>query len=165
MSVDAAALRPALLALLCVGTTLAFSSSCGRKTKVLPPDLVAPQTVEGVTVVNAPAGIAVEWERPTHYVDGSNMLDLAGFRVERRRPCCGYQVIQRVEVEDRWRFRRAKRFEFVDEQVTPGEEYSYRIVAYTIDGYESAPSEPLRIQRQAPAAAPPPTVSPAASSN
>ena len=50
----------------------------------------------------------------------------------------------------RFRFRRAKRFRLLDEQVSTGEIYLYRVVAYTIDGYESPPSEPAQIQRQPP---------------
>lgn len=102
--------------------------------------------------MNELGGIALEWERPTEYADGSNMLDLAGFRLERRRACCGYQVIARVPVEDRYRFRRAKQFRHLDEAVSTGEIYLYRVIAYTLDGYESPPHEPVQIQRQLPPA-------------
>lgn len=146
-------IRPAILvALLCAATLFGSATACGRKTKVLPPDLVVPRVVEGLTATNELGGIALEWERPTEYADGSDMLDLAGFRVERRRPCCGFQVIAQVAVEDRYRFRRAKQFRHLDEAVSTGEIYLYRVIAYTLDGYESAPHEPVQIQREPPLA-------------
>ncbi len=129
---------------------LVVSPGCGRKTDVRPPHLVAPKTVTGLKLTNRVNGIEVEWKRPTRYADGTQMLDLDAFRIERRRPCCGYIELDRVPVEDRSRFRRANRFSYVDERVEHGELYSYRIVAVTVDRYESVPCEPVQIQRSLP---------------
>lgn len=150
-------MRPARsLALVCcaIAAALLLTPACGRKTPVRPPELVVPSPVEGLSASNVASGIELGWDRPTRYADGSHMLDLAGFRVERSRPCCGSVVHQRIEVEDRQRFRRAKRFRYVDERVEPGETYTYRVVAYTIDSYESVASGTVEIVRQLPA--PPP---------
>lgn len=129
-------------------------AACGRKTNVRPPELVVPNPVEGLTADNAEQGIDLAWDRPTRYADGSNMLDLAGFRIERSRPCCGFVTLQEVEVEDRNRFRRAKRFRYTDHRVEVGEIYAYRVTAYTLDGYESTVSETVEIRRELPAAKP-----------
>lgn len=126
------------------------AGACGRKTPVLPPALAAPQTVEGLEARNQLHGIELAWDRPTRYADGSHMLDLDGFRIERRRPCCGYIELARVPIEDRTRFQRARRFRYVDERVEPGELYSYRVIAFTVDEYESVPCDPIQIQRHLP---------------
>jgi hypothetical protein len=139
---------PAVVVLLLSGWLAA--AACGRKTPVVAPALAAPQTVEELQATNRLDGIELSWDRPTRYADGSHMLDLDGFRVERRRPCCGYVELARVPVEDRTRFQRARRFRYVDERVEPGELYSYRVIAFTVDEYESLPSEAVQIQRRLP---------------
>jgi len=136
-----------------VAAVLALAPACGRKTPVRPPELAAPNPVETLTATNVARGIELEWDRPTRYVDGTLMLDLAGFRLERGRPCCGFAVHQVILVEDRQRFRRAKRFRHVDQSVEPGETYSYRVVAFTLDAYDSVASDTIQIVREVP---PPP---------
>ena len=138
----------------CALAAALLAPACGRKTPVRPLDLVVPSPIEGLAVTNVDKGIEVAWDRPTRYADGMQMLDLAGFRIERRRPCCGFVPRQLVEVEDRQRFRRAKRFRWVDEQVDAGESYTYRISAYTLDSYESKPTESEPIVREIPAKQP-----------
>ncbi len=140
--------RLALAAVLALGVLAA--GACGRKTDVRPPDLVGPSTVEGLSARNRVKGIELTWDRPTRYADGSQMLDLNGFRIERRRPCCGFARLDEVAVSDRTRFRQAKRFRYLDEWAEPGELYSYRVIAVTVDNYESVPSEPVQIQRGVP---------------
>jgi hypothetical protein len=137
------------LAALLVSGCLA-AGACGRKTAVRAPALAAPQAIEGLEARNELDGIEIAWDRPTRYADGSHMLDLDGFRIERRRPCCGYIELARVPIEDRTRFQRARRFRYVDERVEPGELYSYRVIAVTVDEYESIPCEPVQIQRRLP---------------
>ncbi len=139
--------RCAALALTCVAL---LGLACGRKTAVRPPDLVAPQSVEGVSAVNLDDGIEVRWQRPTRYVDGSHMLDLAAFRIERKRPCCGYRLLEHLEVEDRQRFRRKKTFRYLDSTADLGEIYHYRVIAITVDEYESLPGEAVFIRRALP---------------
>lgn len=137
-----------------LAAVLALAPACGRKTAVRPPEFAAPSPVESVTATNLAGGIELEWDRPTRYADGTLMLDLAGFRLERGRPCCGFAVHQVIEVEDRQRFRRAKRFRYLDQSVEPGETYAYRVVAFTLDAYESVTSDTIEILREVPA--PPP---------
>lgn len=134
----------------CAVTIAIGTGACGRKTAVRAPELVAPQPVAALEVRNVERGVELAWDRPTRYADGATMLDLAGFRVERSRPCCGFLLHQEIEIEDRQRFRRAKRIRWTDDRVQLGEEYAYRITAYTIDGYESEPVESPPIVRELP---------------
>ncbi len=132
---------------LLLAVALLAGGACGRKTAVRPPDLIAPETVRALSVTNTTNGIELRWERPTRYVDRSQMLDLAGFRIERRRACCGFRLIHQIEVDDRERFRRAKTFSWTDPEVDIGEIYYYQVIAYTLDEDLSAPAGPIEIKR------------------
>ena len=128
------------VALLMGLVTAATVAGCGRKTVPRPPAMVAPQAVTSVALTVRPTGVEIGWDRSTKYVDGSRMTDLGGFLVERQSFSTEFHEIARVPVTDRGRFRQAPRFEHLDEDVTPGMTYHYRVVAFTLDGYYSAPS-------------------------
>jgi len=146
-----------------VGVTLAalvaLATACGRKTDPRPPELVAPRSVGELTLTTQADGIALRWSRPTQYVDGSAMEDLGGFAVQRSRYNSPFVEIARVPVTDRGRFQKAKRFDYVDRDLLPGATYHYRIVAFTTDGYHSAPSGAATVT-WTPLAAPSPAPSP-----
>jgi hypothetical protein len=114
--------------------------ACGRKTEVKPPQLVAPRPVTEISLTTLADGVAIRWTRPTEYVDGTTMEDLGGFAIERSRNNQPFTELTRVPVTDRGRFQKAKRFEYVDQAVMEGTTYHYRVVAFTTDGYYSAPS-------------------------
>ena len=147
----------ASLALVLVALLVA-AFGCGRKTDPRPPELVAPRTVTELSLTTLADGIALRWSRPTQYVDGSTMEDLAGFVVERSRNNEPFGEFARVAVTDRGRFQKLKRFEYVDRAVMPEGTYHYRIVAFTSDGYYSAPTGAATLTWS-----PPPSPSPAAS--
>lgn len=117
-----------------------------------PPQLVAPRAVQELSLASQSGGILVRWSRPTEYVDGSDMEDLGGFVVERNRYNSNFEEIARVPVTDRGRFQKAKRFDYVDTRLLTGATYHYRIVAYTTDGYYSAPSGAAEITWSPPSA-------------
>ncbi len=93
-------------------------------------------------MTQAPDGIELTWTRPTEYVDGSRMLDLAGFEIQRSDPDENgkFQKHAVIEVTDRDRFRQARKFRYLDQEAVPSHPYSYRVVSFTLDGYLSAPS-------------------------
>ncbi len=128
--------------------------ACGRKTMPKPPQYVAPQPVQELSLATQSGGILVRWSRPTEYVDGTHMEDLAGFVVERNRYNSKFEELGRVPVTDQGRFQKAKRFDYVDTQLLPGATYHYRIVAFTKDGYYSAPSDAAEIEWHPPGSTP-----------
>jgi hypothetical protein len=130
---------------------LAVLAHCGRKTDVRPPELVAPEVVEGLRTQNVAEGVRVSWRRPTRYVDGSTMTDLGGFRIERSRDGEAFGLWREEPVNDRERFRKTRRFRVVDTGVETGREYRYRVRAFTLDGHVSHASEVAGIVRQQPA--------------
>jgi len=133
--------------------SLAFASflACGRKTLPLPPEMVAPEVVEGLEARNAQGGILLSWKRPTHYADGQRMLDLAGFQIERSVGDGKFEFRTTLTVTDQARFRQIRNFRYLDSAVTDGETYRYRIVSFTLDRYFSPPSPAVEIVRRAPA--------------
>ncbi len=146
--------RQAGVALLVGLATMATVAGCGRKTLPRPPALVAPQPVTSVALSERPTGVEIGWDRSTKYADGSRMTDLGGFIVERQSFSTEFHEIARVPITDRGRFRQARRFEHLDEDVTPGMMYHYRVVAFTLDGYYSAPSGAAAITWSPPDTAP-----------
>jgi len=129
---------------------LVTASGCGRKTDVKPPQLVAPQAIKKLAATNEEKGIRVSWERPSEYVDGSAMHDLAAFRIERSLADGPFQQLRQVEVTDRDRFRQIRRFRLMDAGVEPNQHYRYRVVSFTLDGHVSAPSNIVEIERIVP---------------
>ncbi len=149
------AARQLLVVGLALAALVAPIAACGRKTMPKPPQLVAPQVVEELSLTTQSNGILVRWSRPTEYVDGTSMEDLGGFVVERNRYNSPFEEIARVPVTDQGRFQKAKRFDYVDARLLDGALYHYRIVAFTTDGYYSSPSAAAEIAwNGAPAAAP-----------
>jgi hypothetical protein len=130
--------------------------ACGRKTNPKPPELVAPRPVSELALRSVADGVEVTWARPTQYVDGSSMEDLGGFLVERSRNNEPFGEHARVEVTDRGRFQKAKRFTYVDRAVVEDVTYHYRVVAFTTDGYYSADSGVATIDWTPPASSPTP---------
>lgn len=129
---------------------LVLLSACGRKTAVRPPELVAPEPVRNLTLAVEDNTVQLRWERPQRYMDGSEMDDLGGFIVLRaaqkgEETPAPFMQIAVVPVEDRDRFRQAKRFSYTDTQLTPGTLYRYRVQAFTLDGHYSRPSNTVEL--------------------
>ncbi len=143
-------LRLALCSLLSVSISVSVLSACGRKTPVRPPELVAPEPIRDLTLEVEGNGIKLRWSRTQKYVDGSNMDDLGGFVVLRavqngQGTVGSFSQVAAVPVEDRDRFRKAKKFSYTDEQLTTGTLYRYRVQAFTLDGYYSSPSNTVEL--------------------
>ncbi len=139
-----------LFAVTCTLFSVTFLSACGRKTPVRPPELVAPESVDDLTLAVEGKGIKLLWGRPQKYVDGSDMEDLAGFVVLRatqndQGEADSFTQVATVTVDDRDRFRKAKKFSYTDEQLTAGTLYRYRVQVFTLDGYYSSPSNTVEL--------------------
>jgi len=132
-----------LVALLCM-------PACGRKTIVRPPELVVPEAVNNLTLEVQSTGVALRWGRVEKRVDGDSLDDLAGFTILRAtRDAQGkdsdFTQVASVPVDDRERFRKNKSFNYTDEQLTVGSLYRYRVLAFTLDGYQGEPSNTVEI--------------------
>lgn len=138
------ALRTLALAAAVASVLLA---ACGNKTPVLPPELVQPQPAGTLAVRSAPAGVVLTWRRPMEYTGGERMTDLGGFRIERASDDGGgaFTQIGTLEVSDQTRFRPQRDMEWTDTTAVRGARYRYRVIAFTLDGYDSAPAGPVTV--------------------
>ncbi len=129
-------------------------ANCGRKTAVKPPELVRPMPPANLEATVTAEGVLISWQRPTTYADGSKMEDLAGFRVlrgkaEGERLGVAFQELGSVAVLDREKFRKVKRFRYLDRDAPRPGAYFYRVVAFTLDGYYSEPATTQRVALEA----------------
>ena len=74
--------------------------------------------------IAAPNGIILTWDRPTEYVDGTGLKDLASFVIFRKEisqscPDCPvpYRPLTTVNVEDRGKFAQKKQYRYDDQEV------------------------------------------------
>ncbi|HUI28287.1 MAG TPA: hypothetical protein VL403_19560 [Candidatus Kryptonia bacterium] len=141
-------MRRALLLL----TLASVLPACGRKAPIKAPELAAPRTIEDLRAANAVDGVMLTWSRPRQYVDGTNLTDLGRFVVERATEsgAAGFETISILEVNDRERFRQTRSFRYLDKTPALGSNYLYRVIASTVDGYDSAPSNTATIRREVP---------------
>ena len=137
-----------LAALVVVAVALA-APGCGHKGGVLAPELVRPEPPTDLAASSTGDGVRVIWTRPTKYTGGQRMRDLGSFVVERTDAAASppkFERIATIELQDRTRFRQERRFQWVDQNVTAGEEYVYRVRARTLDGYESPWAGPAKVR-------------------
>ena len=133
---------------------VALVSACGKKGDPRAPELAAPRTITNLTARSEPKGVALIWSRPTEYVDGSALKDLASFVIFRKEvsatcPDCPvpYRQLTTVGVEDREKFVQKKQYRFDDEEVRPKAIYRYRVSSQLFDGSLSAPSNEVEVAR------------------
>jgi hypothetical protein len=138
-----------------VGLTLvALAAACGKRGDPRAPELALPQTITNLSVRSTPGGIALTWSRPTEYVDGKQLSDLASFVIFRKEisqscPDCPvpYRQLTTVNVEDREKFAKQKQYRFDDADVRAKAIYRYRVSSQLIDGTLSAPSNEVEVTR------------------
>lgn len=137
--------------------------ACGVRSAPFPPELVQPEAPTALIARSAPDGVHLTWERPTKYTGGKHMRDLGGFEIERATGADALEFtrVGAVELTDQTRFRQERKITWTDTDAAKGTTYRYRVVAFTLDGYRSAPAGPLTIEHkpgtaaEAPAPAPP----------
>src|ERR1051325_9083994 len=94
----------------------AVTASCGKKGDLRAPELAAPKPITNLTARVQGTAIALTWSRPTEYIDGKEMKDLASFVVFRKeisQSCLDcpvpYRQLTTLNVEDRERFVQKKK--------------------------------------------------------
>jgi hypothetical protein len=132
----------------------ALGAACGKKGDPRAPELATPKTITNLTVRSGPNGNILTWRRPTEYVDGTTLKDLASFVIFRKEvpdncPDCPvpYRQLAIVNVEDRDKFVQQKQYRYDDQEVRPKVIYRYRVSSQLLDGSLSAPSNEVEIAR------------------
>jgi hypothetical protein len=134
--------------LVCVvlATALALGA-CGRKGPPVAPQLVRPLPPESLAAVPSADGVRLTWLRPQHYSGGGRMHDLGGFTIERAPGEGGpFVTVGTMVLEDQTRFRQERRLEWTDRTAEQGGHYLYRVTAFTLDDYRSAPTGPVAVR-------------------
>lgn len=128
--------------------------ACGKKGDLRAPELATPKTITNLAARSGPNGITLTWSRPTEYVDGTALKDLASFVIFRKEvsqscPDCPapYRPLTTVNVEDRDKFAQQKQYRYDDQEVRPKAIYRYRVSSQLLDGSLSAPSNEIEIAR------------------
>lgn len=131
-----------------------FASACGKKGDPLAPELVAPKTITNLASRPGPNSVILTWSRPTEYVDGRELKDLASFVIFRKEvsPSCPdcpvpYRQLTTLYVEDRDKFVKQKQYRFDDQELRPKATYRYRVASQLLDGSLSAPSNEVEVTR------------------
>ena len=140
-------MRPGAIA---VAVTLGLlGAGCGRKSRPVAPETVRPRAPANVAAASVAEGVRITWLRPLLYTGGQRMHDLDRFLVERapgEGAPAAFTRVATVVLEDRFRFRKERRLEWLDQDVRPGERYLYRVIAVTRDGSRSAPTGPVAVR-------------------
>jgi hypothetical protein len=141
----------ALLMLLVSGF---WAGACGRKGDPRAPELTTPVVIQNLSARTGATGVTLTWSRPTAYVDGRELKDLASFVIFRKEisPSCldcpvPYRQLTTVFVEDHEKFIKQKQYRFVDEEVLPKALYRYRVSSQLTDGSLSGPSNEVEVKR------------------
>jgi hypothetical protein len=131
-----------------------LGGACGKKGDPRAPELVTPKPITNLTARSGPSGIILTWRRPTEYLDGTPIKDLASFVIFRKEvpqncPDCPvpYRQLTTVNVEDRDKFVQQRQYRYDDQDVRPKVIYRYRVSSQLLDGSLSAPSNEIEIAR------------------
>jgi hypothetical protein len=134
--------------------TAVASAACGHKNRPVAPELVRPEPPANLAAVSTPEGVRLTWLRPEKYSGGRRMNDLGGFVIERATVSEGgeshFDKVGTLALQDQNRFRKDRRLEWVDTTPQRGMRYAYRVIAFTLDGYRSAPVGPVSLLFGAP---------------
>jgi hypothetical protein len=140
--------------ILVLALLLIAASACGKKGEPRAPELATPKTITDLRARSAPTGVILTWDRPTEYVDGTALKDLASFVIFRKEvsqscPDCPvpYRQLTTVFVEDRDKFAQKKQYRYDDQEVRPKAIYRYRVSSQLLDGSLSAPSNEVELLR------------------
>jgi hypothetical protein len=139
---------------LLVITLVVTANACGKKSDPRAPELATPKLITNLAAKSSADGVALTWNRPTEYVDGSALKDLASFVIFRKEvsPSCldcpvPYRELTTVNVEDREKFVRLKQYRFDDREVRSNTIYRYRVSSQLFDGTLSGPSNEVEVKR------------------
>ena len=138
---------------LLIGTAVALAlAGCGSKGPLRTPEGALPERIQDLRAKAGKQGIDLTWSRPTRYVDGKELNDLASFVIFRKEvvkncPECPapYRPLATVNVEDQQKFIKRKQFGYVDQEVQPQTVYRYRVFSKVLDDTMSDPSNEVEV--------------------
>jgi len=150
------------ISLLCFSLCLFFLwVACGRKGPPVSYDRIVPKAIMDLGASVREGRVILQWSLPRENTDGSDVVDLAGFKVLRGYPeegCegCPERLVSVAEVDlapgvDHWI--EANRVFWVDKGLRVGKKYLYRVLVFNRRGHFSQESNRVELQWDIP---PPP---------
>jgi hypothetical protein len=122
-------------------------AACGLKSAPVAPELVRPLPPTKLAAGAVGDGVRLTWRRPVAYTGGGRMRDLGRFEIERAPAAAGpFARVGTLTLADQQRFRQQRELEWTDHDVERSGEYAYRVIAFTLDGSQSAPSSVAQIR-------------------
>jgi len=142
--------------------TFLTTFGCGKKGPPLPPDTLVPEAVAGLYAEGRPGGLLISWFLPEENSDGSGLVDLAGFKLYKRKdnekcPDCPSYFPEYFEIDLELRegyYLKGKSFYFMDGLVDDGGSYSYKVAPFNKSGYFGDFSDVLDAEFRSPPKAP-----------
>lgn len=125
---------------LCLTALVLSLAACGKKGPVQPHSVASPVAAPAFSAVQMGEGIVLTWQRPGLNQDGTPLIDLSGFRIERAHyapddPCPECREAEAVLIADldldyfpAGGLQDDQLF-WTDNRITPGRGYFYRLIA------------------------------------
>jgi hypothetical protein len=142
------------ISLLVFSLSLFFCTGCGKKGPPVSLDRIVPKALTDVRASVREGRVLLQWTVPDKNTDGSDLLNLAAFKVLRgyvEEGCegCPERVVPVAEVglisgESHWR--EANRVFWTDTRLEPGKKYLYRVLAVNRRGHFSEASNKVEVQ-------------------
>jgi len=136
-------LRPRLrhfLYMVIVVSSATLTAACGVKGAPRPVEDTAALAPSYLKAQRTGTGVELQWSRPEESVDGTELFDLIGFDIERRRPGVGrFEAIHRFATDDTDRLRPRQSFRYDDDSAADLA-WEYRVRAVLSDGQRGLPS-------------------------
>ena len=152
---------------LLIAVLLLAATACGKKGRLIYPDMLLPAAPAAVTAQQSGAAVKLQFVLPGKDRAGHPLRDAAGIKISRRvtdafqkdvcRTCMDdYRLFRTLYLErlptDTQRY--GNRLVLLDGDVTAGKSYSYSIVLFTADGMDGASSLTVAARVAAPLPAP-----------
>jgi len=136
-----------------------FLASCGVKAPPLPPEFVVPERIRDLEARVEEGAVTLKWTAPKESTDKTEMSDLKGFRVLRKAvpdsgvdcpPCSGsFEEIANFTLVDlKGAVAKGDKIYYRDASIEPGITYTYAVISYNEDLYESEFSNTIEVHLQ-----------------
>jgi hypothetical protein len=123
-----------------VVSSATLTAACGVKGAPRPVEDTAALAPSYLKAQRTGTGVELQWSRPEESVDGTELFDLIGFDIERRRPGVGrFEAIHRFATDDTDRLRPRQSFRYDDDSAADLA-WEYRVRAVLSDGQRGLPS-------------------------
>jgi len=144
-----------------------MASGCGRKGPLIYPDMMIPAAPAAVSVQQSGSVVKIKWTLPDKDRAGHQVKDIAGVKISRQTAASDQKNVCRACTTDysplqtyylnslpptAQRF--GNRLIALDNDVSAGNSYSYRIVPFTADGIDGAASSISTVRMDIPLAPP-----------